>query len=281
LRGFFNRRHKVEGLGYKVYAKLHSYISIKMAAPLTLNSLPLTFCVSLPFFYIENIEHDNSGLVLDEDNSRHAVSVLRMQAGAPLHLTDGRGHLLSGNIIDPHKKKCRVHITGSSFTAAPERKTGIGISLVKNPVRFEWFLEKATEIGVTDIFPLLCQRTEKQHFRQARMKNVLVSALLQSQQTWLPLLHEPVKFDDIIAEQDKFGQKLIAHCLEQDKRKLEKATIDTAYSQLILIGPEGDFTAAEIERALQNGYIAVALGNTRLRTETAGIVAAALLKNSN
>jgi len=278
LRGFFNRRYKVEGEGYKANTKLHS-LSALNALPLTLNPLPLTFYVSLPFFYIENIEQGSTDLLLDEDNSRHAVSVLRMQAGEPLHLTDGKGHLLSGSITDPHKKKCRVRITGSSYTAAPERSIGIGISLVKNPVRFEWFLEKATEIGVTDIFPMLCQRTEKQHFRQARMKNVLVSALLQSQQTWLPLLHEPVKFDHIIATQDKFGQKLIAHCLEQDKKKLEKTIVDTGSSQLILIGPEGDFTTAEIERALQNGYTAIALGNTRLRTETAGIVAAVILKN--
>ena len=278
LRGFFNRRYKVEGEGYKANTKLHS-LSALNALPLTLNPLPLTFYVSLPFFYIENIEQGSTDLLLDEDNSRHAVSVLRMQAGEPLHLTDGKGHLLNGSITDPHKKKCRVRITGSSYATAPARSIGIGISLVKNPVRFEWFLEKATEIGVTDIFPLLCQRTEKQHFRQARMKNVLVSALLQSQQTWLPLLHEPVKFDNMIAGQDKFGQKLIAHCLEQDKKKLEKTIVDTGSSQLILIGPEGDFTTAEIERALQNGYTPVALGNTRLRTETAGIVAAVILKN--
>jgi 16S rRNA (uracil1498-N3)-methyltransferase len=233
--------------------------------------------LSLPFFYTEQIEHGNPELVLDEGNSKHAVSVLRMQDGELLHLTDGKGYLLSGIITVAHKKNCRVRITGSSYTEAPERKTGIGISLIKNPVRFEWFLEKATEIGVTDIFPLLCQRTEKQHFRQDRMKNVLVSALLQSRQTWLPVLHEPVKFDNMVAEQDKFAQKLIAHCLDQDKRKLDKTTI--AASQLILIGPEGDFTPAEIERAVQNGYIPVALGETRLRTETAGIVAAVLLRN--
>jgi 16S rRNA (uracil1498-N3)-methyltransferase len=235
--------------------------------------------LSLPFFYIENIDHGSPALVLDEGNSRHAVSVLRMQEGEPLHLTDGKGYLLSCSITVAHKKNCRVRITGSSYTAAPGSKTGIGISLIKNPVRFEWFLEKATEIGVTDIFPLLCQRTEKQHFRPDRMKNVLVSALLQSRQTWLPVLHTPEKFDTIITGQDKFVQKLIAHCLEQDKRKLDKSTLAEAGNRLILIGPEGDFTPAEIEQALRNGYIPVELGETRLRTETAGIVAAVLLKN--
>ena len=235
--------------------------------------------MQLPFFYTENIDATDGSLLLNEDNSRHAISVLRMQKGESLHLTDGCGHLLTGEISAAHKKNCRVRITGSTNAPPPKRKIGIGISLIKNQVRFEWFLEKAAEIGVTDIFPLLCQRTEKQHFRQDRMKNVLVSALLQSRQTWMPVLHPPAKFDAILIEQDKFGQKLIAHCIEKDKHRLDTAIIQISTGQLILIGPEGDFTATEIEQAMQHGYIAVTLGDTRLRTETAGLVAAVLLKN--
>jgi len=231
-----------------------------------------------PFFYIKEIDINNDSLVLDEDNSRHAVSVLRMQEGEGLHVTDGMGKLLDARITDANKKKCRVHITGSFSAPAPGRTIAIAISLVKNPVRFEWFLEKATEIGVSAIFPLLCQRTEKQHFRKERMRNVLVSAMLQSRQTWLPLLHEPSKFEKILGH-DKFGQRFIAHCLEEDKRRLDQTTVDSSGSQLILIGPEGDFSPAEIEQAIQNGFVPVTLGATRLRTETAGMVAAALLKN--
>jgi 16S rRNA (uracil1498-N3)-methyltransferase len=236
--------------------------------------------MNLPFFYTENMNAVANSLVLDEDNSRHVVSVLRMQQGEQLHLTDGRGSLLTTVIADPHKKKCRVTITGMQLTEAPPRKTGIGISLVKNPVRFEWFLEKATEIGITEIIPLLCSRTEKQHFRYDRMKNVLVSALLQSRQTWLPVLQEPVKFNTVL-ERPLFQQKFIAHCMEDDKRSLGNGLINLPGNQLILIGPEGDFTPDEIALALQKGFIPVTLGQTRLRTETAGVVAAALLKNAD
>lgn len=235
--------------------------------------------MQLPFFYVEHID-GGSSLELDEANSRHAVSVLRMPEGGGLFVTDGKGHLLNAVITDAHKKKCRVRISGSSYTAAAERKTAIGISLVKNLVRFEWFLEKATEIGVSDIFPLLCERTEKQHFRDDRMRNVLISALLQSRQTWLPVLHEPIKFEKML-NQDKFGQKFIAHCVGQDKKQLDQTIIDPGASPIILIGPEGDFSIPEIEQAVQHGFTPVALGETRLRTETAGIVAAVLLRNCN
>ena len=234
--------------------------------------------MDIPFFYIENIPAAID-IVLEEDNSRHVVSVLRMQEGEPLHLTDGKGSLLTTVITDPHKKKCRVAVTGIQYTAAPAVKTVIGISLVKNPVRFEWFLEKATEIGITGILPLLCSRTEKQHFRYSRMKNVLVSALLQSRQTWLPVLQEPVKFDAAL-EQPGLQQKFIAHCMEGEKNSLSRALIHPPAGQLILIGPEGDFTPDEITLALQKGFIPVTLGTTRLRTETAGVVAAVLLKNA-
>ncbi|HMC84105.1 MAG TPA: RsmE family RNA methyltransferase [Chitinophagaceae bacterium] len=234
--------------------------------------------MNLPFFYADNIDEGNA-VALDEDNSRHVVSVLRMQQGEQLHLTDGKGNLLTATIIDPHKKKCRLSITGRHFTQQPVKKTAIGISPVKNLVRFEWFLEKATEIGISEIFPLICSRTEKQHFRTGRMKNVLISAMLQSRQTWLPVLHEPVKIEKVF-ELDGYQQKFIAHCKQEDKKNLGAVLINPAESQLVLIGPEGDFTSGEISNALQAGFIAVALGQTRLRTETAGILAAALLRNA-
>ena len=233
--------------------------------------------MSIPFFYIANIDSGTDSIVLDEDNSRHVVSVLRMETGEQLHLTDGKGSLVTASITDPHKKKCRLSVTGTQFIVQPARITAIGISLVKNPVRFEWFLEKATEIGITSIFPILCHRTEKQHFRYDRMKNVLVSALLQSRQAWLPILHEPVKFDRVMAQAD-YQQKFIAHCIEEDKKNIGGGLINPSVNQLILIGPEGDFTADEIAIAIQHDFIPVALGATRLRTETAGMVAAVLLK---
>ncbi len=149
----------------------------------------------LPIFYIEDARTNHDLIVLDEDTSKHVVSVLRMKTGDQLHLTDGKGLLLTTTIADDHKKKCTVKIIQSGFTDPAPRKTTIAISLIKNITRFEWFLEKATEIGITEIIPLLCERTERQHFRYQRMKAVLISAMLQSQQCWLPVLKEPVKLD--------------------------------------------------------------------------------------
>ncbi|MEI2748632.1 MAG: RsmE family RNA methyltransferase [Ferruginibacter sp.] len=160
---------------------------------------------------------------------------------------------------------------------APERKNTIAISLVKNASRFEWFLEKATENGIAAIIPLICSRTEKQHFRTDRMKNILISAMLQSQQVWLPEMHEPQSFLTYISTETA-SQKFIAHC-EPDKEKIALSKIyKHGLPTSILIGPEGDFTAAEIKSALDAGFVPVALGETRLRTETAGLAAAVLLQ---
>jgi len=233
--------------------------------------------MALPFFYLSAYHPGDVEITLDEDNSRHVVQVLRMQKGQQLQLTDGRGWLLTAAVLDDHKKKCVVRVDASAFHPARARKVTVAMSLLKNASRFEWFLEKATEIGVTGIVPLLCERTEKQHFRQDRMQNILVSAMLQSQQTWLPALRTPVPVTQVIRE--GFGEEgFIAHCAETERSSLSAAArASAAASQLILIGPEGDFTGNEIEMALGSGFLPVTLGETRLRTETAGVVAATLM----
>lgn len=234
--------------------------------------------MTLPFFYNDEINTGLNQLVLNEETSKHVVQVLRMKAGEQLQITDGKGNLFTTEIIDGHKKKTTVKILSYIFVKESERKITIAISLVKNTSRFEWFLEKATEIGVNEIIPLLCTRTEKQHFRFERMNGILTSAMLQSQQSWLPVLHEPVKFDDLIMKQFDNCKKFIAHCLPDGNKKPLHHQINELSNHLIVIGPEGDFTSQEIEQALQNDFTAVALGQTRLRTETAGIVAATVLK---
>jgi 16S rRNA (uracil1498-N3)-methyltransferase len=238
--------------------------------------------MALAFFYLSKYDPNDAEIVLDEDNSRHIIQVLRMQKGQQLQLTDGRGRLLTATILDDHKKKCRVRVDESLFFPARYRKITIGMALVKNTSRYEWFLEKATEIGVDAVIPLLSDRTEKQHFRFDRMQNILVSALLQSQQVWLPELHPPTPLTEAIKDA-KQEQRLIAHCLEEGDR-LSLAEMVTAFDaspkgsgQLILIGPEGDFTKGEVDNAREHGFLPVTLGETRLRTETAGIVAAALM----
>lgn len=218
-------------------------------------------------------------LLLDEDNSRHLAQVLRMKAGEKIQLTNGLGALVTAVIIDDHKKKCRVRIESVTRQASPERKISIAISPLKNASRFEWFLEKATEIGVRAIFPLLAERTERQHHRPDRWQNILVSALLQSQQTWLPALSEPMTFPGLVASA-KEDLRLIAHCLESQRPTdslIAVVRTQQPTPTLILIGPEGDFSVKEVESAVAAGFIPVTLGPNRLRTETAGVVAATIL----
>jgi 16S rRNA (uracil1498-N3)-methyltransferase len=229
--------------------------------------------MNLPFFFVEDLS--DKRILLDEDTSKHMINVLRMQKEEEVLLTNGKGKKAKASIVDDNRKKCVVEVSSIEIERERKNKVAIGISLIKNPSRFEWFLEKATEIGVSEIIPLICSRTEKEKFRFDRMQNILISAMLQSQQCWLPVLHEPTEFEKAI--QLSFEQKFIAHCEETNKQSLSSQQINNSTSQLILIGPEGDFTHEEIELAINNNCIPVSLGNTRLRTETAGMVAASLL----
>jgi 16S rRNA (uracil1498-N3)-methyltransferase len=232
----------------------------------------------LPFFYKENIALTASTITLDEYTSKHIVQVLRMKVGEQLQLTDGNGSLFTCEITDNNRKRCTLTNIQSVQLISQKSKVKIAISLLKNTSRFEWFLEKATEIGVAEIVPLICERTEKTAFKFERMQSIVVSAMLQSQQTFLPLLHQPQPFNHLAAKQFDNCTKFIAHCEdENNKQPLNAKLLNLSTPKLILIGPEGDFTPAEIELALKNNFVPVSLGNTRLRTETAGMVAATLL----
>ena len=230
----------------------------------------------LPFFFIHDVAPAGVVLQLPEETSRHIIQVLRMKTSELLQLTDGKGNLATVEITESHKTKCMVSVLESKHYDRNGKRKTIAISLLKNANRFEWFLEKSTEIGITAIIPLICERTEKANFRVDRMKNILISAMLQSQQTWLPDLNDSRKLREVIHScTDK--QRFIAHCAERKKVMLVDSLDKTAESQIILIGPEGDFTNDEIEYSLQHHFIPVSLGETRLRTETAGIAAAILL----
>jgi 16S rRNA (uracil1498-N3)-methyltransferase len=231
----------------------------------------------LPFFYTEPISSTDNIVVLNEENSKHIVQVLRMQNGKQIKLTDGFGNIFLAEITDAHKKKCTVKIIESAKHGSPVNKVCVAVSPVKNNSRLEWFLEKATEIGVSEIVLLMCERTEKQNIRLDRMKGILISAMLQSQQAWLPILEEPKKYIEFIKSVQS-SYKFIAHCEEDKKTSLkETTTIKQFNNSTIIIGPEGDFTPQEIALALENNFTPVALGHTRLRTETAALVAATLL----
>ena len=232
--------------------------------------------MQLPFFFEESFP-DADQIVLSENSSRHIVQVLRMKEGEQIQLTNGKGYTLTAKIILSHKKSTEVKIIERNFIPPRESKVAIAISFIKNAGRFEWFLEKATEIGVSAIIPLLCTRTEKTHFREERMKTILVSAMLQSRQAWLPELSVPVTIKELIRNKN-YDQKFIAHCLDEEKTALKDVITNALSSKIILIGPEGDFTKEEIEAALEQDYKPVSLGETRLRTETAALVAAVLLR---
>jgi 16S rRNA (uracil1498-N3)-methyltransferase len=233
--------------------------------------------MELPFFFEENLP-DSENFKLSEESSRHIVQVLRMKEKDELLITNGKGVTLKASLISANKKKAEVQTLGKSFSNRPSHKISIGISLIKNKNRFEWFLEKAVEIGVSEIIPFESARTENHHFRHDRVKSILVSAMLQSQQVWLPEIYEPVKFKDLLPKKS-YENKYIAHCIK-DKRSLLNelsGNYNDKGHTIILIGPEGDFTKEEVEEAIQNKFIPVSLGETRLRTETAGLVAAVLL----
>lgn len=234
------------------------------------------FKMNLPLFYTDRIPVLSEQFILNEETSKHVVQVLRMQPGEQLQLTDGKGNLWLTTIIEDHKKRTLVQIETNTFKSQQQHKVAIAISLLKNNSRFEWFLEKATELGVTEIIPLLCDRTEKENFRYERMKGILISAMLQSQQVWLPELWEPTAFKKLVAQKN-YQQKFIAHCEEDSKQSITRS-VDKDESAIILIGPAGDFSPEEIQLAKDHQFTPVTLGETRLRTETAGVVAATLLQ---
>ena len=233
---------------------------------------------ALPYFFEPNVKTSSTHFELSELTSKHCVQVLRMRAGESLHLTDGTGNLYTASIVEPDKKKTVIKIDSVVHTPRPIKNVCIAIGLLKNTGRFEWFLEKATEMGVTKIVPLICERSERSNLKQERMHGVLVAALIQSKQTWLPMIAEPLSVAAFINAHPT-AQGLIAHCEEGNKTELKD--IATHNDTSILIGPEGDFTETEIETALSAHYVPVSLGSTRLRTETAGMVAAALLLYKN
>lgn len=228
-----------------------------------------------PYFFETNLP-DNDEFELGESSSRHISQVLRMKEGAEIILTNGEGYTLHAIISNPDKKHTRVKMISKQFSQIARPETCIAISLIKNTNRFEWFAEKVTELGISRIVPLVCHRTEKAHFKKERITSILISAMLQSQQSWLPELSEVTSFDALVKNAN-FEQKFVAHCLPEQKNALRNEVLSNR-SKIVLIGPEGDFTSEEIAIALQNNFLPVSLGETRLRTETAGVVSAVMIK---
>jgi len=231
--------------------------------------------MSVPYFYESLVAPGLTHFTLSEESSKHAIQVLRLQEGNRLDITNGKGDLLEAIIQSAHKKNTVVSVQQHKSITASNQKIILGISLLKNASRLEWLFEKATEMGVTQIVPLLCQRTIHERFKMERMQGILQSAMIQSQQAWLPQLSAPQSFSHFI-QITKATQKLIAHCEEAEKINIKNITPSS--DMALLIGPEGDFTPEEIQAATLAQYIPIHLGPTRLRTETAGIFALSVLK---
>lgn len=231
--------------------------------------------MNYPQFFLEELKKDSGIIQLNEETSRHIVQVLRMNVGEKILLLNGKGLVATAIISEAHKKHAAVTVDGIQEVPSPNKQLTIAVSLLKNTGRFEWMLEKMTEIGVTRIVPLISHRTEGKKIKPERFHAILISAMLQSQRLWLPEMTELVDVRSLVNEFSA-TQKFIAHCEDDGSKCLlkDKAPFTDA---VVLIGPEGDFTAAEIQWAKDNGFLPVSLGNTRLRTETAGVVAAAWL----
>ncbi|MFN0215131.1 MAG: 16S rRNA (uracil(1498)-N(3))-methyltransferase [Saprospiraceae bacterium] len=221
-------------------------------------------------FYTQKIE--NGFAFFEDEEGRHLTSVLRKKSGDPLQLTDGKGFFYEAELADAGKRQVLARIIAKN--PAPvlrPAKLHIAIAPTKQMERLEWFLEKATEIGIDEITPLLCKRSERDTLRLDRLEKILVSAMKQSLRAWLPKLNAPTRFQDFVKKTGEL-QKRLAWCSEEPLPHL-KNTLSTLQDAVIAIGPEGDFTPEEVRLALENGFQGVSLGKARLRTETAGIVA--------
>ena len=224
----------------------------------------------MQLFYIPNITGNE--VILNETESKHAIRVLRLGVGNQIQLIDGKGGFYEAEIFDAHHKRCKLLITNSVPDFEKRNfKLHIAIAPTKNIDRFEWFLEKCTEIGIDEITPLLSEHSERKVIKPERLKKVLVAAMKQSLKAYLPKLNPITNYTDLISSLE-YQNKYIAHCNNGDKTHL-KDCIQKNNNTLILIGPEGDFSPEEVKQAKENGFKEISLGKARLRTETAGIVA--------
>jgi len=225
----------------------------------------------MQLFYNPNITETATSFVFDKEESKHIIKVLRKKEGDILQVTNGLGFLFVTEITIASDNKCTVKINAVEKQELSKFHLHLVVAPTKMNERYEWFLEKATEIGIQEITPIICEHSERRIIKTDRFQKILESALKQSLHFYLPKLNEPIAFKDFI-KQEFNGQKFIAHCSVTDKKSL-KNELKSNEDVTILIGPEGDFSINEIEMAIANNFIPVSLGNTRLRTETAAIVA--------
>ena len=225
-------------------------------------------------FFIEEI--DQKKVKLSEMDSKHAIKVLRLKKGAEIELLNGKGAIAKGIIYDENQKKTTVEIV-KTVSFDPVSQICLAYSPTKSNDRNDWIIEKGTEIGVTHFCPIFTQNSERRKCNLERMEKVTIAAIKQCGNPWLPKIHQPQNFIDFISNLDFSGLKFIAHCRDGQKIKLKKV-VDATKNQLVLIGPEGDFTKQEIDNAIENNFAPIDLGINTLRAETACISSLSLMK---
>ena len=225
----------------------------------------------MQLFYHPTINKSLSSFVFDKEESKHIVKVLRKKESDILFVTNGLGYLFKTEIALASDNKCTVNIISFEKQNSSKFHLHLAVAPTKMNERYEWFLEKATEIGLHEITPIICEHSERKVLKTDRFQKIIESAMKQSLHCYIPKLNEPILFKDYI-KSPKSGQLFIAHCEETNKKTL-KSELKRNENVTILIGPEGDFSVKEIQLALENNFIPVSLGNTRLRTETAAVVA--------
>ena len=227
----------------------------------------------MQLFYNPNISKTTKEVTFDKEESRHIVKVLRMKEGDAFKITNGKGSFFDAEITSANPKGCLVKILSEETQQPLPYQLHLAVAPTKLNDRYEWFLEKATEIGISEITPIICDHSERKTIKPERYEKILQSAMKQSLKAYLPVLNKAISFKDFIAsEKEVDASKFIAHCEETDKKSLKQLLVPNK-KVLILIGPEGDFSSEEINLAIKSGFHPVTLGESRLRTETAAIVA--------
>jgi 16S rRNA (uracil1498-N3)-methyltransferase len=225
----------------------------------------------MQLFYNATINEATETFSFDREESKHIIKVLRKKDGDILFVTNGLGFLFKTEIILASDSKCTVQMVSFEKATAAPFQLHLAVAPTKMNDRYEWFLEKATEIGIQEITPIICDRSERKVINIERFEKIILSAMKQSNELYLPKLNPAISFKEFMKQKNK-GLQLIAHCEETDKKTL-KSILQSKTDVTVLIGPEGDFSEKEIALALEQNYIPVSLGNTRLRTETAAVVA--------
>lgn len=226
----------------------------------------------MQLFFHPEVSGEETQIIFPRDESKHIVKVLRKKEGDILHITNGRGMLFTTEIISANQNSCIAKIVSSEKSVPPTYHLHLAVAPTKMNDRFEWFLEKATEIGVQEITPVICEHSERKIVKTERFERVIQSAMKQSLHTFLPDLNEAISFKEFL-EKEQNGQKYIAHCEEGSQKGLFSKEFLKNSTVTVLIGPEGDFSSEEINLALKNDWKPISLGNSRLRTETAAVVA--------